>query len=814
MDVKECVTFTDAVPGEYEEMASLYDNTRMSNSSEVSLANFFKRPILIQDIGWQPGSSIYSVFDPWTLYMSNPRVVNRMSNYALGRFKMKLKFIINGNGFYFSRLVASYLPFYNLDEAAVLAFSSDIANFTTESQRHKIYLNPTTSSGGEMELPFFWYKDNFNLTQGDWSKCGNIVLRSLEILQHANNSNINLSINVFAWLEDVELLAPTTINISGMTPQMGEMEEIVKEGAISGPATAVAAKVKTLTTIPKIGKYAMATSDVAEALAGMAKLFGLSRPVNTHQPERFRTVPISTLSLTTVGDTIERLTIDDKQELTIDPTIAGLADTSDPLTIRSIASIESYYHKFTWATANGPDTLLWTTRIDPHAHSRRGDGGICLTAIAAASLPFANWTGTIKYRFQIMCSAYHKGRLRIVYDPNYPAEDSFGHVEMNVVNSHVVDLSETNDFTVSIGPTQAVGLFNKYTFDSPITDLRNTVKFTTNAPGNGTLSVYVMNELTSPSNTSQTVYSNVYISAGDDFEVFYPTSSEIEHMVFQPQMDLVPDSFGDSHGTASSLPQSTELSPSQPRENLDKIYGGESIRSFRTLLKRYNLFRTFGNDSLTLQVHKIKMNSMPYLRGNVPGAIDTRDDLGVGTPYNYCNTTLLTYLTMGFQGWRGSIRHKLIPESPSASMTLLTQSSVIRTTDPVEGLPQYVDINQSLPSFISNSARAWYGVTDASSLSPFLGIEGMALTTATNPNLEFEVPFYSRLRFMPGKKLNRQGNTTSIEKIEPAFAARFDYLNNILTYWNHFVAVGEDFQVYSWSGMPPLYYEALPPPYF
>jgi hypothetical protein len=73
---------------------------------------------------------------------------------------LKVKVVINGNGFQYGRMLVSYLPFDvydNLSTNAALVRS----DLVQASQQPHIFLNPTTSTGGEMKLPMFNYQNYF-----------------------------------------------------------------------------------------------------------------------------------------------------------------------------------------------------------------------------------------------------------------------------------------------------------------------------------------------------------------------------------------------------------------------------------------------------------------------------------------------------------------------------------------------------------------------------------------------------------------------------------------------------------------------------
>merc|ERR1711925_8464 len=91
-------------------------------------------------------------------------------------------------------------------------------------------------------------------------------------------------------------------------------------------------------------------------------------------------------------------------------------------------------------------------------------------------------------------------------------------------------------------------------------------------------------------------------------------------------------------------------------------------------------------------------------------------------------------------------------------------------------------------AFTSDSSAAINVVTRSgaypASDRPLSGVEGSLYQTGLiNPNVEFEVPYYSLYRFSPGKA---EDLTTTL-----------DY--------------NEDFQTYFFTGLPPMYYETAPP---
>jgi hypothetical protein len=509
-----------------------------------------------------------------------------------------------------------------------------------------------------------------------------------------------------------------------------------------------------------------------------------------------------------------KLTVDDKQELSIDPRIAGLG-SSDPMAIKEIAKRESFLTKFAWDQGTVPETLLWNARISPvtWAESSLSPVSFHFPACAMAAMPFKYWTGSMKFRFQVVCSAFHKGRIKIVYDPNYfGAMSGTRFSEYNVNYTEVIDIADTQDFTIEIGNGQPYTLIDRHTpcVDS-VTQMYSTTAYTSKEAGNGVLGVFIVNELTTPnSTTDNNIEINVFVSMGDDFEVFVPDDS-FQRFVFRPQMgeEIVSEAQNTPEPSAPQQADSDKLGPSQQDNSMiNMVFTGESVLSFRTLLKRYNLWRRESLNRGVLgnaYVYTFDMNfaAYPFLRGNVAGAIDSSSS-GL---YNFANTVLLHWVTYAFQGFRGSIRYKALANQTNTQSIL--QGNVTVQRKPL-GDTLYQKNSTNVTGFLYDSAAAASIVLDYAAPVTRIntGVRGLVYTNMDiNTATEFEVPYYSQDRFVPGKV---QDWTDTSQRVE-GFKLKLNAVVGDRSVLDYYVAAGEDFQVYMWTGLPRMYCESTPP---
>jgi hypothetical protein len=297
---------------------------------------------------------------------------------------------------------------------------------------------------------------------------------------------------------------------------------------------------------------------------------------------------------------------------------------------------------------------------------------------------------------------------------------------------------------------------------------------------------------------------------GDDFEVFVPDDS-FQRFVFRPQMgeEIVSEAQNTPEPSAPQQAESDNLGPSQQDNSMiNMVFTGESILSFRTMLKRYNLWRRENlniADSGDEFVYTTDINlaAYPCLRGKVSGAVD----FSTNGEYNFVNTVLMHWATYAFQGFRGSIRYKAL-----ANMT--NTSSVIQGNVTVQRKPLgdmlYAKNQDVVTSFFYQSAAAASVVLDYSAPITRIntGVRGLTYTNMDiNSATEFEIPYYSRDRFVPGKVQNW---TDVVQQVE-GFKVKFNGVVTDKSVMDFYVAAGEDFQVYMWTGLPRMYCESIPP---
>jgi len=824
------------------EMVTAPSNTVRSISDGVSnqadISAFLTRKVKIATKVWSVGSPFVQILQPWHLFLDNAAVKRKLENYQLIKGNLKITILINGTPFHKGMLLASYLY---LDAANEVITVGGDTQLVTRSQRPHIFLNASTSKSGCICVPFFLPTNYLSLTDPlfDSSSIGRLNIDSFDDLAQINSGTDSVTVTVFAEMMDVKLTSPTMnlVALSGVSNEIFDNflvaqagDEYPDNGVISGPASTIASIAGMLTKAPVIGPLALATQIGASAVGKIAKLFGFSKPNQLADIMPMRNYPVSSLALCEGADTSLKLTVTGKAELCIDPATVDLP-SDDDLLLANITSRESYITQFSWPVTASVDDVIFAMDVDPMVERRELSLDdyyrIVPTALSFASRPFSAWSGTLKYRFQVIGSQFHRGRLAIVYDPKGP----FVSNPFNTTFNTILDLAEARDFTVSFGWQQD----RPYMFTS--TDNSRVFFQTVDAASkvsepstcNGIFYITVVNELVVPDATTP-VEVLISVSAGDDYELVNPSGLPMKVYPYTPAAQSMlssedfsafnRDSLLEAQSSVEEVP-TTENSPEQAAMVIDITQGvethpeekpiiffGEKVTSFRQLLKRYSYYRMLkssGGNPYQLN-YNYRLSAMPLESGFDPAGLDVTID---GAPYNYVGTNYISYVKRAFAGWRGALRWKFVPLTDNKSL------SVTRLTGPEN---RGLEIKFEAVSYRSHNPAFTAGAENYNRLtSAAESTAGTALTQCRSMDaLEVEIPYTIPLRFSKTRGTFTATGTNILANACPggdrfqftATTANQDPVSLVDTY----VAAGEDFTLFGWIGAPVVYASIILPP--
>lgn len=830
---QETVTFMDNQELLVLDMSQAPEETRMNEDHELSssLSNFLSRPRNIGSFTWQLAEfdniDNYVEIFPWEQYVQGP-IIKKTDNFRMLRATgLHIQFRVNGSPFHYGRLYACYMPGkhypfpfagqrnpFNTVVPPTNMGSFNAGNFpllTQYSQMPGVFIDPTTNVVAEMTLPFFWPQNYISLLNADdLQNMGRLYIIALNPLRHSNGGTDPVTLTVTAWLEDPILAMPTetlTYNGEGYFAEAGagtqksppartrrrgkqtnsnvgtgnktsSKSDEYGKGVISRPATALANFAGTLSAVPVIGSYARATQIGANAVSSIAGLFGFSKPVNLTPDCLMNYTSYGPMAVTEHTDSSKKLTLDPKQEITIDPVTVGL-QSIDEMSVAHIAKRESLLVQIPWSTTNLRTTNLVHIAVSPFNHPMHLSGNRVdfHTALSWVTNPFRLWRGSIKYRFQVVASQLHRGRLAFVYHPNGKVSTTLP--ELPSTYQQFMDLTETRDITITIRYAHPNPWLRTQT---PATVYINSggTTFTTEMKNmsNGALSVYVLNELAAPINTS-VITLNVYISAGDDFmlanpaNITFPTTTPYTHFM-REQYTAEADPFfaeageqadytavGESSSVyiARNIVLNGDENDTPDVDNVHSVFIGEQFVSLRNIIKRYSQY-AIRPISRAANVNGTEMllyhGMMPVARGvagqNGNLSMGTSDAVG---SFNYVNTTWLSYFLEGFVAYRGSVRWKYMwyyvqsqNLAPIIHMQSMGNMKVERDPEPRPSIQRYA-LNFTINNAVAVADSYSEQLQTFSTLRSDTSHTGTELSYVPLKNgIEFEHPFYSSQRFL------------------------------------------------------------------
>jgi hypothetical protein len=317
------------------------------------------------------------------------------------------------------------------------------ADLVEFSQRPHIVLSPRESQGGEMLLPFIFNRDYVDLLSDEMTQMGRLYLRTIVPLAMANGGDQACTVTIMAHYEDLELCMPTTHPMP--------LLKVVNESAL-----------------------------------------------NTRMETGF-VVP---------GKDRHNLSLQDRSDISSDP--ASMWSERQDLSFSSLANRESFIGQFIWSSTTPHDQPLASFRCSPfHGITEGASPNVesHVTPSCWVSLPFTWWRGICEYRFEVVCSANHRGKLLFTWDPLYTRTNG----EYNKNYMVVMDIGEKTSHVAKIGWGQNTPFLPTVTSMSQIVN-QTSGDYGTSVPyANGVLTMSVFSPLMIPSQEADsTVFVNVY----------------------------------------------------------------------------------------------------------------------------------------------------------------------------------------------------------------------------------------------------------------------------------------------------------------
>jgi hypothetical protein len=384
------------------------------------------------------------------------------------------------------------------------------------------------------------------------------------------------------------------------------------------------------------------------------------------------------------------------------------------------------------------------------------------TPVHFAATPFNFWRGKLKYRFTFFPSAFHRGKVGILYEPNCcQASLIEANLSLNKNFLAIIDLQTTTEIEVCVEwayPRYFAAVAPRSIAEQSIGTTANAVALADYA--NGFITIVPLTKLVSPDGSG--VDYNIYVSA-EELELAYPDQTKLPVAIVQS------DDACDQKDSTCLVLNPTGCSS----ERAFQLHFGERVTTFRSLLKRF--VTTDRRDVVASGITGPTM--IQYVGRNVPLLSPT--PLGSGIYFS-----LLSYLRPSYLGMTGGLRKRLRligAQSNPMNCAMIQLVTPSKTT-------------------VANSTGISVNYVD----STLTGTVMFAYDT--NGGVEFELPFYTANLFGTPSQAN-EFNSALLSSFEPLalrnYYAIFD-INENRTYTVHeMTATAEDFCLHCFIAATP-----------
>jgi hypothetical protein len=760
---------------------------------KLSLDEFMARPVRVGSLIYGIGDTSlyrYRVFDILGL---DAAVRRKLINASTIKCDLEIDIRVTSSPFHYGSILASWQPYdqrnATLTSQSVFALShptSDLFKNYQSQSRYAMVMNTGKNRSYTMTIPYLGMNTAYRLfnetdtTMGDLevfedlSEAGALLITPINPISAAAPDATNVSVQIYARMINVSLGQPT-----------GTLIEVQAEGKVDkepGPleriSSAVAMVSGALTQVPSIGVLATPVHIAANAVSSIAHMFGWSYPITQTSAHYMKPVSMQNGAQCAGESTAKKICVDPNQSMTVDPRILGIVE--DELVISNMAGRNTYLTTFEWSPDDTVDDTLFKMAVTPQLSTIFVDGlekYVQPTAAAYAVQPFNYWSGVLEVRFDIVSSAYHGGRLRIVHEPNVYQDtvinDSLN-TGYNKQRQLIVDIRETSTITFCVSMSHIRQWLKVLNPDS----LENLHGFSI-ASGlynyiNGMIYVRPVNTL--QSNGQYPVYINVYVRM-KDLEVNFLDNEKIPlDRIMNPETLVAEGLVMEEPVTCLDLNQQSPLS-----RDSAVLHFGERPLSFRALLKRF--YRTGTADTLAIAgspgATRITNGTYPFA---YPFMEQAETDASGASVYGYLRPAFMTL--------SGSVRKRIKLVRALADNPFMLQWKVT--------------LNPEISTFGS------LAVAELTTMSAAESRGTVTHVARVNDALEVEFPMYYNCRYLFSFADNLIGTNDSGASTLVFFKRYHADVDHTGVAGPGKVVeetcFGEDFTFRHWTGAPPYHY--------
>lgn len=543
-----------------------------------SVKSFLQRPILFQTGLWNttqvPLTELANVRLPRN-WLNNAMIREKLSGFRYLKCDFKVRVQVNAMPFQAGRLLMYFDPMYSQNTLN----PSSISHFGGVTGYPHVELDLMNETSMEITIPYNNLLTHFDLVRGlGGSGSASVVVYS----SLTGEASSTADVSVWMWAENIDLQLPTGMPLAPGNPadnaQSGEEDnaqiggdEKKRPGNVETISRFVGSVARQLGDIPLLSAITAPISAVSDAVAGVASIFGWSKPQDPEFPTKVE-IGYAKYFTNFNGDVKAKvMALDARNQVEIPSYVSHTNE--DEMSLSYLVQKFTYLGRFAWSTTDLSDDIVFNVPNVPDYCVRNavvwpvGTYNIQYhfnTMLSYLSGMFAFWRGSLRYKFKVVKSPFHTGRLRVDLVPGYTG---VGDYVREKVYSQIIDIRETNEFEIEV----------PYKWNAPWKRLTLTQETDKYALTPTALFVRVLNPLRNGGQSAAHVELLVEVAGGKDFQFAYPILKE----GFRP-MNGAPLSAQPDNAQSGEI-----ISSPRPGFEANSLGIGEVVTSLRQVLKRY-----------------------------------------------------------------------------------------------------------------------------------------------------------------------------------------------------------------------------------
>jgi len=460
-------------------------------------------------------------------------------------------------------------------------------------------------------------------------------------------------------------------------------------GAISSVAFQISRAAKYFNPVPVLGDYTSKLAWASDIIGNSASVFGWSSPANLAPSVQVMRSRLYGSTNINKADFTPPLSLQSDNQVDVLPGAFGT--DVDELDISHFVGIPTYHGTYAMTTSNLVNDIILDIPVTPRIGKISVDGvhnRLDTGPLGYINRKFKYWRGGIVYKFKIVKTEFHSGRVAIWFMPGSLASAATNSTENSgYTNRTIIDLREHSEFTITV----------PYIAETPYLEYNKNT---------GQLRMGIVDRLVAPSTVPSNIQFIIEVSGAPDMEFAVPYCTPFVY----PETVTLQSPLNESHTCEIFTGNVGNMSDTKFQVSTASAAIGEKIINLRTLLKKYH--------SLGYSIDGKPSGNKIILR---PFSSDVFAPAAPITRWN----DLYGDLNGMFMYSRGGVRYKSIPDG------VKTGNWVVRTGYPATG------------SYAYNYAQQ--AGTDTQPLSKTL-MESNYVFAAMDENssIEFSFPQYSK----------------------------------------------------------------------